>query len=294
MKTILFLGFALLLGLESFGQKYPPVQPYNESGYTKKEVEYFARKKEGALNANYRTEMLRIINKGLLESGEDQNLAVYPLTQDHISWIFSQISYERRILTNFMNSHLINGQSIEFFFDKGPFDGIVGVFKFGKCEIVLYKTICMNLLEVSNEVLASNNNQSSTTTVPNTGGNITVNVNMEVNVNCNGGKEQPVCQNNKQRSGLDFEPDGYNDWWRYSRPSNNMQGYGLNSYGYGRGYSQPMQMRQVYPAQIERLPRTEVVRPHGTGGGGRGANSGTGSGGRGGSNNNGTGSNGRG
>ena len=54
--------------------------------------------------------------------------------------------------SNFINSGWDEKkQEIDFFEDKRLFDGTVGVFYYGSARIILYKTICMNLLRVSSE-----------------------------------------------------------------------------------------------------------------------------------------------
>jgi len=55
--------------------------------------------------------------------------------------------YERRNLNNFINSRRTSNSEIKFFYDKS-FDGMVGIFNYNRCLLVVYKTRCMNLLKV--------------------------------------------------------------------------------------------------------------------------------------------------
>ena len=131
-----------------FGQhRGNPIRPYNENGYTVPQVKSFVFEKT-TLSTNYRVKMLELINNGLEESGE--NIRV---TENNLRWILDNcIFYKEKVLDNFINTMSV-GDNIETYPDKN-FRGTVGVFQYGKCRLVLFKTICMNLLEVPVELVS--------------------------------------------------------------------------------------------------------------------------------------------
>jgi len=138
MKNLIIFAFALL-GLECFSQG-KPICPYNENGYTVSQVKSFALE-PSELSANYRKELLKIVNAGLVKAGE--NLI---LDQRHISWIFQHVKDSAVQLNSFVNSYKIG--NVIYFKDDKNFSGMVGVFQYKKCRLILYKTICLNLLKV--------------------------------------------------------------------------------------------------------------------------------------------------
>jgi hypothetical protein len=144
MKKIFIFWVLILGGLISNAQG--PIQPYKESEYSISEVNNFALGST-SLSACWRRELVRIVNDGLKASGE-----ALVLTESNTSWILlDHTRYERRNLVSFRNSKRV-GNGIEFF-DDSNFDGMVAVFSYGKCTLVIYKTKCINLTE--NVVCAS-------------------------------------------------------------------------------------------------------------------------------------------
>ena len=139
MKNLIIFAFALLLGLECFSQG-KPICPYNENGYTVSQVKSFALEST-ELSANYRKELLKIVNTGLANAGEK-----LILDERHIEWIFKNVKDSSIQLNSFVNSYKIG--NVIYFKDDKNFKGMVGVFQYGKCRLILYKTICLNLLKV--------------------------------------------------------------------------------------------------------------------------------------------------
>lgn len=150
MRKLVVILVLTLGWLNSNGQLYPPIQPYLENDYSLSQVKSFALA-ETELSSNWRAEFLSIINTGLANAGESM-----VVNESNIDWVMSQIVYERRSLNNFTNSRRI-GNRIDFFSDS-HFDGMVAVFVYNKCNLVVFKTRCMNLLK--------NTGQSSFQRVP--------------------------------------------------------------------------------------------------------------------------------
>jgi len=143
MKKIKILTLLLMIGVLSYGSGNP-ICPYNENGYSIAEVKTFALG-DGLLNENYRKEMLRLVNQALVSSGEQ-----LVLTENNISWLLDQVIYKPITLSaGYKNSRTLDGFNLSFFNDDKGFTGEVGIFVFGKCYLILFKTICMNLLDVS-------------------------------------------------------------------------------------------------------------------------------------------------
>jgi hypothetical protein len=140
MKKMFVFLLLILAWSEVNGQGHP-IKPYRETDYSVSEVRQFSLN-ETKLSSNWRKEFLRIINDGLYSSGENM-----VLNESNICWIFDHITYERRNLINFTNSMRNNNDEIKFFPDKS-FDGMVAVFNYNQCSLVIYKTRCMNLLKV--------------------------------------------------------------------------------------------------------------------------------------------------
>lgn len=142
MKKLVCILILTISWLISNGQLYPPIQPYQENDYSLDQVKSFAMAST-ELSSSWRKELLEIVNNGLAEAGENMVLG-----ESNISWILDHVVYERRSLSYFTNSRRI-GNKVNFFLDKSSFDGMVGVFKYGKCNLIIYKTKCMNLLKIS-------------------------------------------------------------------------------------------------------------------------------------------------
>ena len=235
MKNIIIFVL-VLLGLECFSQQGNPICPYNENGYTPSQVKQFSLS-SSEISKNFRTELLIIVNSALKNS--EENLI---LNEKHIDWIFQHVKDSSVSLSSFTNSCKI-GNTIKFYSDKN-FTGIVGVFSYGKCRLILYKTVCMNLLKVppikvegNNVVKINGNNSNNTNTVVYIPVHDTVYVrNTEKVYVDNGNNSNPnnYQQNNyvggttvTTRTGATFYPDQmcYNNY-----------GYGYNYY-VGLGYN---------------------------------------------------------
>jgi len=141
MKKLLLL-LLLILGWSATinGQLYPPIQPYLENDYTISQVKTFALANT-ELSSNWRRELVAIVNKGLSDAGEKMIL-----NTGNVSWILDHVYYERRKITNFSNSR--DSLNNVVFYSDIEFDGMVGVFNYGKCDLVSYKTKCTNLVKV--------------------------------------------------------------------------------------------------------------------------------------------------
>jgi hypothetical protein len=129
-----------------------PIQPYNESGYTVEYARSFALGQTGdPIASTWQQNMLLIINKGLVDAAvkrDDATPFVLTSSPDDINWVFDHVKDSAVSgLQNFQNSRR-SGNNMDFFLDKGPFTGIIGVFQFRNCRILLYKTICLNLLNI--------------------------------------------------------------------------------------------------------------------------------------------------
>jgi hypothetical protein len=144
MKKLVTLLILVLIGLNSNGQGQP-IQSYRENDYSIAEIKNFALART-ELSSIWRQELLETVNTGLAIAGEN-----IVLDERNIFWILDHVVYERRKLTSFTNSRKI-GNKIEFFSDYN-YDGMVGVFKYGKCSLVIFKTRCVNLLRVPPEIV---------------------------------------------------------------------------------------------------------------------------------------------
>ncbi len=67
----------ILVGLKSFGQKFPPVRDYNEAGYSVLELKSFSLGSTTYQN-NFYQAMLDVINDGLRLSGKHKKLKEFP------------------------------------------------------------------------------------------------------------------------------------------------------------------------------------------------------------------------
>jgi len=137
----------IIISSQTVGQhRGNPIRPYNENGYTIAEVKAFAVGST-PLSVDYKINLLRIINNAMEKAGETKRF-----TEKDLSEIFYKYVYhEERVIPSFLNSMDVSGK-LEFYEDKN-FRGTTGIFQYGKCRLVLYKTICMNLLEVPIEVV---------------------------------------------------------------------------------------------------------------------------------------------
>lgn len=257
MKKIIFVLFLVLVGLEGFGQGGQPIRPYNENGYTIASAKEFVVG-TSALSANYRRELLRIVNAGLKASGE-----TLVVNETHLWWILDSTSYGQRTFSSFTNSRRV-GDRIEFYQDKN-FTGTVSVFRYGKCELVLYKTICMNLLEVP--VVASQLTQQQTSpTQPAPAGRVdtvivVVQATQSQDCCC---KEQPVQQQQYEEPYFQSVPKPQPQYVAYQP----------------QPHYQPQPYYQPQPRPQPHYQPQPQPTPHGTGAGPRPGYQGTGSAGR--------------
>lgn len=161
MKNTLIILVVLLFSGLSKAQRLQPLQPYNENGYPKAPVTNLALG-SSKFSEKFRIELLRIVNDGLWKAGESIRV-----DENNIVWIMDHVSYSEVKLVSFFNSGK-KGDSIIFYPDVN-FQGTAGIFEYGKCKLILYKTICMNLLEAplmvqptnSAPVVKSNSNAQS-------------------------------------------------------------------------------------------------------------------------------------
>lgn len=132
-----------LLGYESIGAEKAPILPRKSGNaeYSLQEAEKFVTG-DDKVAVWWRENLLRIVNRGLTASG--QNIKV---DESNIHWIFENITYDFKDLGAYTNSRLSDGVP-EFFADKDGWSGNVAIFRYGTCTIILYKTQCMNLLDI--------------------------------------------------------------------------------------------------------------------------------------------------
>jgi len=151
MKKIRLVLILIITWSGLLAQLGNPIMDYNEDGYTISEVKKFSSS-DIKLAKEYRLEMVKIINTGLAEAGEDLVLSE---SKSDVDWILSQVSYEiMTIPIGYINSRVMANKTMNFFSNKKKdFSGEVGVFIYGKCRIVLFKTICMNLLKIPVEII---------------------------------------------------------------------------------------------------------------------------------------------
>lgn len=146
MKTRTIM-LSLLLVLSTLGvvaqQLGSPIRPYRESGYTPSEVKTFALG-SSQVSVDYRNELIRLVNKGLRDAGETMLV-----DETNISWILENVHPIHVDLDGgtYRNSRIFNG-SFNIYNDRDNFSGSVAEFRYGKCSVILYKLICMNLLDV--------------------------------------------------------------------------------------------------------------------------------------------------
>ena len=152
MKKVVVILTLSIFCFVSKGQLFPPVQPYNESGYTVEQFENFALGTTD-LSCSYRAEVLHIVNQFLQKTGLYMNYNNgQPLDDAWISWIFCPCRTwaEHRIYSNgFWNTHQSSdGKRIIPYWDKNSFEGLVTVLHLDGYTLDLAKTICMNLVKV--------------------------------------------------------------------------------------------------------------------------------------------------
>lgn len=143
-KLVLFLIIALgAIGFVNGQQLGNPIRPYRESGYTPDEVKNFALG-SSQVSVSYRNELIRLVNKGLRDAGETMLV-----DETNISWILANVHPIHVSLDGgtYRNSRILNG-SFNIYNDRENFSGSVAEFRYGSCKKILYKLICMNLLDV--------------------------------------------------------------------------------------------------------------------------------------------------
>jgi hypothetical protein len=143
MKYIVILITALFLGTSMKTTEKSPIMPRkaNNGEYSKAEAEKIALG-DSQVETWFRTNLLMLVNRGLAASGE--NITV---NNSNIHWIFEHITYDFKDLGPYTNSRLSDGTP-EWFQDKDGWSGNVAVFRYGNCTIILYKTQCLNLLDI--------------------------------------------------------------------------------------------------------------------------------------------------
>ena len=219
MKNLIIFVL-VLLGLECFSQQGNPICPYNENGYSVLEVKKFALN-SSEISKNFCTELLIIVNSALKNS--EENLI---LNEKHIDWIFQHVKDSAVVLNSFTNSCKI-GNTIKFYSDKN-FTGIVGVFSYKKCKLILYKTICMNLLRVSPIINGNNSNNTNTVVYIPVHDTVYVNNTEKVYVDRNN-------SNNNQRWSASSGTQNYTYWNNWNPPYPNYAPMG-GAYNYNYGH----------------------------------------------------------
>ena len=163
MKNILLVLLLVLgtLDLVIAQQLGNPIRPYRESGYTTNEVKNFALG-SSQVSVDYRREMLRLVNNALASAGES-----VVVNENNISWILENIHSIHVDLRggSYRNSRILNG-SFNIYNDRDNFSGSVGEFLYGKCRVILYKLICMNLLDVQQNSFVEQQNPTQTISEP--------------------------------------------------------------------------------------------------------------------------------
>jgi len=143
-NLILFLTLALI-GLESSGQQYQPIQPYKNGYYTNMEVKKIILSGT-KLSYAWSCKVLEIVNPELKITGENIRLKNEKLGLENIEWILNQTKDTVIILGWYWNSHRINNE-ITYFLEYDSKGTKVTMFEFGKCKIILYKDTCINLIK---------------------------------------------------------------------------------------------------------------------------------------------------
>ena len=148
MKKSFFLVIALLLlGGVAIAQKYPPLKPYKNGGYSISEVKSFILNQD-FFTANYRKELLEIINEGLRSAGEK-----ITLNEGYLYLILKNTKIEYRDLSKgYINSYK-NDDRIVFFKDNKGYKGKVCVFMYNRVQITWAKDTCLNLLKIPVKIL---------------------------------------------------------------------------------------------------------------------------------------------
>ncbi len=136
------LGYVPINAQHSLSEIGDPIQPYKENGYTVAEVKAFALSPTPKAKW-WRINSVLVVNKALIASGETVRV-----TEENISWILDNTKIERVVLPQgFINSRAF-GNVCEFYSDRRGFDGMGGVFRYGKCVLKLFKAVCINLFDV--------------------------------------------------------------------------------------------------------------------------------------------------
>lgn len=147
MKRTLMILILIMVWSVSNGQLYPPVQPYNESGYSHFQFEKFTLNRQSELSMNYSDTLFSVVVNFLKET----SLYDKYVKDLSIRWIFdpSRTWSEHRVYDGFWNSHQSrDGKNVEWYWDKSHFDGMIMVLHLENYELDLAKTICMNIVNV--------------------------------------------------------------------------------------------------------------------------------------------------
>lgn len=160
MKKMFVILILVNSWLVSSAQLQPPVQPYNESGYSNNDFERFALKNT-KLSESYKDELLSMVRDFLDKSGLNTKYELYRLSDDElVHWIFmsSRTWAEHRDgktdkrysnPDGFWNTRQNSTRDgIDWFLDKNNFEGLVLVLHVDGYQLDIAKTICMNLLSV--------------------------------------------------------------------------------------------------------------------------------------------------
>lgn len=152
MKKMVVILILTSSWLVSSGQKHPPVQPYNESGYSNLQFEKFALNLQSELSMDYSDKLFSLAvpflkETGLYEKYVDQ-LSIKFLLDPSRTWAEYRI-YENIYENGFWNSRqTLDGKGVEFYLDTTRFEGMIMVLHLDGYELDLAKTICMNLVNV--------------------------------------------------------------------------------------------------------------------------------------------------
>lgn len=146
MKKYIVILVLTLLGYESIAQKEPiaPRKP-NNGEYSIEEVKAFVQS-DGTVAKWCRDNLIRMINKGYETLGNTKRV-----DDSNFDWIFKNVSYEFKDLGPYMNSRKNNGVP-EFFMDNDGWSGNAGVFRDEGVILIIFKTQCINLLDIPQKV----------------------------------------------------------------------------------------------------------------------------------------------
>ncbi len=149
LTNLLFIAILAIFAGNAFAGE--PIFPPKEDGYSKEEVFAFMKcetafaRENVRLAQNFRINILQTVQNAMNEAGyKSQDGSNLVLTEENLDWIAKNTYYEYQEFEVYTNSGK-DGQEINYC-TAHKFKGMVAVFRYGRCAVVLYKVNCGNPL----------------------------------------------------------------------------------------------------------------------------------------------------